>query len=746
MIEPYPGASHNAFFHTIVLKCKLLSYFILLSFFLVSFLFIVRVQLSRSYLDVLNQQATQQLSHIKSQFSDGLTTVSQINSSLTNNTNLALSRHTDSLWNQYLASQEINSYATANDMIQGIVYYDAVHDRIYSAGKYVKYDNGAFHIFSDGSYTVFDPAKYQDSITNQLISVKGKDTSFLIYYPYYDKGRNYTLFYIISEIYVSNMLKSILSDQIISVALIDPDNQIAVGVNSSLLAPHLSAMKEDTGICHLDSQTSLKSCPGLYSGFKMVGMISDKAIMDQISVILSRTYAILFLLGVAGMLIVMFSMRNTYLPLHRLTRKIVKNPKPGQSYLEQLDSAFAATATENRNLQEKIDKYRLSMQKSILGSIVTGNRSTLSESMKQMDTLSSIEPFFTLDPDDLIFALRMRINPPRGSVANPETLVLEIEQFLKSALPEKSSCLTLEYDNDTAMFLLSYIGPEQNKEEALLALLENYCEEKDYLSALSNGSSSPLDIPSLYENALLASSTWDHESVVSFRTLDSSLCEGHTLAYPYDILDCLAQALKEHDFPGAESRIRQLFALIDSSFSTENTLPDFFVRCVLIDILTAIINAMNQMNVNFKDYSEIYFEALYLCRSFPYWEKKGEIQSHISQLLTLFQSEAENQIINAAQIEQLVNENFTSADFSISYLADIFHISIAYMSYLFKKEMGENFSDYVWTLRLKKAKELLLSTDMPIDDISLAVGYVNTSSFRRKFKQATGMTPSQLRC
>ena len=67
------------------------------------------------------------------------------------------------------------------------------------------------------------------------------------------------------------------------------------------------------------------------------------------------------------------------------------------------------------------------------------------------------------------------------------------------------------------------------------------------------------------------------------------------------------------------------------------------------------------------------------------------------------------------------------------------------MSYLFKKEMGENFSDYVWNLRLGKAKELLLNTDMSIDDISLAVGYVNTSSFRRKFKQATGMTPSQLR-
>ena len=64
------------------------------------------------------------------------------------------------------------------------------------------------------------------------------------------------------------------------------------------------------------------------------------------------------------------------------------------------------------------------------------------------------------------------------------------------------------------------------------------------------------------------------------------------------------------------------------------------------------------------------------------------------------------------------------------------------MSYLFKKEIGENFSDYVRALRLEKARALLLTTDMAIDDISLAVGYANTSSFRRKFKQTTGMTPA----
>nr|WP_304956140.1 helix-turn-helix domain-containing protein [uncultured Acetatifactor sp.] len=715
-----------------------LSYFLPLFFLMVSFFFIIHGQLSKSYLDMLNEQADRQLNYIKEEFSDGLMAIDRTNHSLISNINLILSRYDSSSWSRYVAFREVNSYAIANELVEYIVYYDRLNDDIYSSGKYVVYDEGSFHIYRGAKSITFCPDSYQNSITNQLIYLKNEESSCLLYYPYNDIGNNYIIFYVINEVRIQNMLKSIVSDEILATALVDSSGQTAVGINQDLLTPYLSSGESDDGILQLDSQTTVQTCTGLYSDFSVTALISNRALMSRTNQIFSRTYIVLFFLGIASIFIVLYAMGRTYLPLRRLTQKIVKNPAPDQSYLEQLDLAFSDAATENQNLQKKIEKYRLSMQKSIFDSILFENHT--------QNLLDNVDSFFTLEPDDLIFALRMRITPPIRLAANPETLVQETAQFLKNALPEKSSCLMLEYDDDNAMFLLSYAGPEQNKEEALLALLENYCEEKDYLSALSNGSSSPLDIPSLYENALLASSAWDHDSVVSFRAMDPSLRGGHTLAYPYDILDGLAQALKEHDFPDAESRIRQLFALIDSSFSMENTLPDFFVRCVLIDILTAIINAMNQMNVKFKDYSELYFEALYFCRSFPYREKKEEIQSHIGQLLGLFESEAENQIINAAQIGQLVEENFTSADFSISYLADIFHVSIAYMSYLFKKEMGENFSDYVWALRLKKAKEPLLTTDMPIDDISLAVGYVNTSSFRRKFKQAMGMTPSQLRC
>lgn len=714
-----------------------LSYFLLLFFLMVSFFFLIHGQLSKSYLDMLNEQADRQLNYIKEELSSDLMAIDRTNHSLVGNINLILSRYDNSSWSRYIAFREINSYAIANELVEFIVYYDKINKDIHSSGKYVTYEEGSFQIHQGTNSITFCPDSYQTSITNQLIYLKNEEMSCLLYYPYSDVGNNYIIFYVLNEVRIQNMLKSIVSNEILATALVDSSGQAAIGFNQDLLTPYLSSEEYDEGILKLDSQTTLQTCAGLYSGFSVTALISNKALMSRTNEVFSRTYIFLFFLGIIGMFIVLFAMRRTYLPLQRLTQKIVKNPMPNQSYLEQLDLAFSDAATENQNLQKKIEKYRLSMQKSIFDSILFKNHS--------LDVLDNVDSFFTMEPNDLIFALRMKITPPSSFSLSPDTEFQEIARFLKDALPGKSACLMLEYDSDSAMFLLSYSGSEQNKGDVLLALLENYCEEKEYLSALSNGSSSPMDIPSLYENAMLASGEWSHKRVVSYLSMDSSLAKEHMLTYPYDLLDGLAQALKERDFPGAESVAQRLFALIDSSFSAENVLPDFFVRCVLIDILTAIINAMNQMNVKFKDYSDLYFEALYFCRSFHYLEKKREIQSHIGQLLALFESEAENQLINAAQIGQLVEENFTSAEFSISYMADMFHVSIAYMSYLFKKEMGENFSDYVWTLRLEKAKNLLLTTDMPIDDISLAVGYANTSSFRRKFKQATGMTPSQLR-
>ena len=128
-----------------------------------------------------------------------------------------------------------------------------------------------------------------------------------------------------------------------------------------------------------------------------------------------------------------------------------------------------------------------------------------------------------------------------------------------------------------------------------------------------------------------------------------------------------------------------------------------------------------------------------------YDEKQGGVKENIKKLLQLYEEKIESKVINAAQIRSIMEESYCQPEFSISVMADHFQIGVAYMSSLVKKELGINFSDYLWSLRLEKAKKLLRETNLSIDKISVEVGYLNTSSFRRKFKQDTGNTPSWYR-
>ncbi|MBZ0218613.1 MAG: AraC family transcriptional regulator [Fimbriimonadaceae bacterium] len=53
--------------------------------------------------------------------------------------------------------------------------------------------------------------------------------------------------------------------------------------------------------------------------------------------------------------------------------------------------------------------------------------------------------------------------------------------------------------------------------------------------------------------------------------------------------------------------------------------------------------------------------------------------------------------------------------------------------------------NYVQSLRIEEAKQMLETTDDVIDDIAGLVGYEDSNSFRRLFKRTTGITPHQYR-
>jgi len=106
--------------------------------------------------------------------------------------------------------------------------------------------------------------------------------------------------------------------------------------------------------------------------------------------------------------------------------------------------------------------------------------------------------------------------------------------------------------------------------------------------------------------------------------------------------------------------------------------------------------------------------------------------------------EEENSESVVYRIVNYINEHMCEP-ISLQQIADAFDMNPAYLSRLFKQKTGMNYHAYLNQKRICKAKSLLLSSDMSIMQISMAVGFSDYRSFTKAFKQLENTLPSHFR-
>lgn len=94
--------------------------------------------------------------------------------------------------------------------------------------------------------------------------------------------------------------------------------------------------------------------------------------------------------------------------------------------------------------------------------------------------------------------------------------------------------------------------------------------------------------------------------------------------------------------------------------------------------------------------------------------------------------------------KQYIMENYNK-NITLKDVADNVFLSQNYLSELFKKEMGEGFYEFLSMYRISVAKNLLVTTNLRIYEISESIGYNDPVTFGRAFKKITGYTPNGYR-
>lgn len=108
-------------------------------------------------------------------------------------------------------------------------------------------------------------------------------------------------------------------------------------------------------------------------------------------------------------------------------------------------------------------------------------------------------------------------------------------------------------------------------------------------------------------------------------------------------------------------------------------------------------------------------------------------------------SEKSNFYIKKAKdlIERYIVEN--AGEITVGRLADELGLSKNYFGKIFKSSTGSSVSGYVNNLRIKRAAELLRTTNMKVYEVGYAVGFENQHYFSVAFKQNIGVSPSEFR-
>ncbi|CAM4012136.1 response regulator [Cohnella lubricantis] len=208
-----------------------------------------------------------------------------------------------------------------------------------------------------------------------------------------------------------------------------------------------------------------------------------------------------------------------------------------------------------------------------------------------------------------------------------------------------------------------------------------------------------------------------------------------------DYLNALVKTIYQIELNVKEQRHQHIKQALDDLCS------ECKERRIMLDQLSITYNQI--VSLFYKYYGDC--ERTQGIEYMSYSQMANSINS-VEQLFDRFkevfdQHPSEEMLISNDAVKKIIrylDANFTE-DISLGEWAKHFNVSIGYLSAQIKKETGTTYLDHIVSKRLNKAKELLASTTLTVQEVVERVGYKDYFHFTKLFKKKYGITPSKYR-
>lgn len=191
-------------------------------------------------------------------------------------------------------------------------------------------------------------------------------------------------------------------------------------------------------------------------------------------------------------------------------------------------------------------------------------------------------------------------------------------------------------------------------------------------------------------------------------------------------------AIRQMDYPEAKKVVDRLFELIRS-----NDISQTEMRLIVNSCIYNILHTAYERNVRLNTVWQAEKSGEWT------WEEAyRNIDAVLSETIEIMLEDRRRISHGYLYDVKEYIENHYNMELSVSNLAEMYYLEAGYLGEAFIKQFGCSINEYQHRLRIKKAIELIKTTDMKLSEISSTVGYNNYNNFFVRFEKITSKKPT----
>ena len=206
-----------------------------------------------------------------------------------------------------------------------------------------------------------------------------------------------------------------------------------------------------------------------------------------------------------------------------------------------------------------------------------------------------------------------------------------------------------------------------------------------------------------------------------------------------EIFENLEECLRHGNSDAAEEYLEQMFQH-NGSYSIE------YYKTLSIQLLLLGGQTLLEKNSSFDTGNREMLKAMQnVFAASSSKQLKSIVEACYRRLYSDTASGDYNELSNVVSMIKNIIDSQYNEKLTLSDIAREVFLTPTYVCLVFKEDTGLTVNEYITSVRMAKARELLRTTDMKFADIAEKIGYSDASYFSKLFKRYEGMLPSEYR-